>query len=658
MDQKEQFGNYILFRKLGEDPLGETFRAGKLGRSGVERVVTLRVFNGQGIDAPRLWARLRTRLGMQQLLKSPNLGDGVDAGEIRGVPYVAYDYVSGKSLAALMAQAEKRRRPVPLDHALLIAERVAQGLVVAGDVRHADERVLHGFVVPHLVLLSSEGEIRVLGTEAGPGLREAASGPAVHQAFARYLSPEALAGEPVAKSDDVYSLGVLLYEMITNRHLPPPAATGYGPIVEQAVVASEETPLSADLTVFLKKALAAAGERWPDVPALHKALAKLMAEGAYNPTTFNLAFFMHSLFREEIERETQEIEAEKRLPVAQMTAAPAAAQASRAPAPAAPPPPAATPASDARPALREQTAVGQAPSEGPNKVLLFGGIAAAIVLVGIGLYLTLGRAKTPPESAPTTPAATAVEAGAAGQPAASPTTTEVPSPAPATASPAPAAAATQDANQALLARLVEERFKASESAMRKQYDDQIRALQRQLEDSRKVPAPSKPNPEPAATAATVPGSVAAPASPAPGLTSGTSTGSAVPVEPASVEARPAPPVPQETAAAPAPQVPVVRQGDLVTMGAGVTPPRVQNLAQPRYPAIARQTGRSASVLIRVLVDENGRPADVQLKDSKRAGLGFDEAALESARRSSYTPATKHGVRVKMWLDLNIKFSPS
>jgi protein TonB len=94
------------------------------------------------------------------------------------------------------------------------------------------------------------------------------------------------------------------------------------------------------------------------------------------------------------------------------------------------------------------------------------------------------------------------------------------------------------------------------------------------------------------------------------------------------------------------------------MGAGVTPPRVQNLSQPRYPAIARQTARTASVLIRVLVDENGRPVEVLLKNSKRAGLGFDEAALDAARRSTYTPATKNGVRVKMWLDLNIKFSPS
>ena len=61
MNQREQFGNYILFRKLAEDPLGETFRAGRIGKQAVERVVLLRVFNGQGIDAPRLWGRLRTR---------------------------------------------------------------------------------------------------------------------------------------------------------------------------------------------------------------------------------------------------------------------------------------------------------------------------------------------------------------------------------------------------------------------------------------------------------------------------------------------------------------------------------------------------------------------------------------------------------------------
>src|SRR5688500_5140294 len=104
MSTREQFGGYLLLKKLGEDPLGETFRAGKIGRQGLERVVLLRVFNGPGIDGPRLWQRVSQRAAIHQVLKSPNLGDGVDMGEVRGTPYVAYDYVSGKNLATLFEQ--------------------------------------------------------------------------------------------------------------------------------------------------------------------------------------------------------------------------------------------------------------------------------------------------------------------------------------------------------------------------------------------------------------------------------------------------------------------------------------------------------------------------------------------------------------------------
>ena len=46
----EEFGKYLLLKKLAEDPLGETFRAGKVGKEGMEQVVLLRVFNGKGLD--------------------------------------------------------------------------------------------------------------------------------------------------------------------------------------------------------------------------------------------------------------------------------------------------------------------------------------------------------------------------------------------------------------------------------------------------------------------------------------------------------------------------------------------------------------------------------------------------------------------------------
>ena len=54
----------------------------------MERVVLLRVFNGQGLDGEQLWARSGRARAIQQSLKSPNIGDGVDMGQVRGLPYV------------------------------------------------------------------------------------------------------------------------------------------------------------------------------------------------------------------------------------------------------------------------------------------------------------------------------------------------------------------------------------------------------------------------------------------------------------------------------------------------------------------------------------------------------------------------------------------
>src|SRR5512147_431895 len=124
MNTRDQFGNYLLLKKLAEDALGETFRAGRIGRQGVERVVLLRVLNGAGFDAERLARALQTRSGLAQALKSPTIGGAIDVGQVRGVPYIVYDYNAGRSLAQLMEQAARRHSPIPLDHALLVAERV------------------------------------------------------------------------------------------------------------------------------------------------------------------------------------------------------------------------------------------------------------------------------------------------------------------------------------------------------------------------------------------------------------------------------------------------------------------------------------------------------------------------------------------------------
>ena len=159
MNTREEFGSYILLKKLFEDPLGETFRAGKLGPQGMEQVVLLRVFNGEGVDGEKLWQKIADRGAVQEALKSPNIGSGVDLGRVQGVPYVAYDYISGKTLAGLLQQAAREASPIPTDHALLISERISLGLAVGYETRIDEQRVLHGFVVPQLVMAPGPSDV-------------------------------------------------------------------------------------------------------------------------------------------------------------------------------------------------------------------------------------------------------------------------------------------------------------------------------------------------------------------------------------------------------------------------------------------------------------------------------------------------------------------
>jgi TonB family protein len=105
-----------------------------------------------------------------------------------------------------------------------------------------------------------------------------------------------------------------------------------------------------------------------------------------------------------------------------------------------------------------------------------------------------------------------------------------------------------------------------------------------------------------------------------------------------------------------PEQPKAARGDLVEPGPGVTAPTIVKRPQPRYPEAARRIGRSAVVVLRLLIDEEGNVAEIQQAGAK-AGMGFDRSAIMSAEKTAWKPAMMDGVAVKMWVDLRIEFQP-
>jgi TonB family protein len=128
-----------------------------------------------------------------------------------------------------------------------------------------------------------------------------------------------------------------------------------------------------------------------------------------------------------------------------------------------------------------------------------------------------------------------------------------------------------------------------------------------------------------------------------------------PVVPAPQPVVPAPqPVAPAPAPVPEPQAPRTQVGDLVPAGTeGLTPAHITRQALATYPPIARMQRIQGSVIISALINENGQVIDTRILTTASSLL--NDAAVNSVRRSTFTPGSKDGVRVKSWTPVRVDF---
>ncbi|HKV12308.1 MAG TPA: TonB family protein, partial [Thermoanaerobaculia bacterium] len=245
--------------------------------------------------------------------------------------------------------------------------------------------------------------------------------------------------------------------------------------------------------------------------------------------------------------------------------------------------------------------------------------------------------------------------GAAGPSAAAAPAT-MPQAAPAQPGGAPAAGAAP-VDMGNLQGMMDEKLAQQEAELRKKLDAEEARLKKELDLAKKNANKAPPGAQqpPAAAAAPEPApqqavpETAPPPTPAPAPVQ-PEPEPEPPPKPQIQEQRPAAPEP-----APEPEAPRVRVGDLVEPGPGVVQPQLVSFTNPEYPPVARKLRVEGVVVVSVLVDENGRVQDVRMVEPIKQKVGLNEAALAAARNARYRPATKEGVRVRMWTRLRIPF---
>ncbi|HET7705455.1 MAG TPA: hypothetical protein VFM36_05170, partial [Thermoanaerobaculia bacterium] len=185
----EQFGDYILLKKLESDGLGELFRAVRIEKGAAGAVVALRRLSGGQKEA--LAASAHAAGQLVPSLTGSTFAKDQQIGVVAGTAYVAHDYASGRSLRYIVDRARGNGggtpNPIPLDQAVVIAERVALSLATLGDLRHGGDRLLHGGLIPQFIWITEDGEIRVAGQCLGAGLAASLRDEKVASDIGRYF---------------------------------------------------------------------------------------------------------------------------------------------------------------------------------------------------------------------------------------------------------------------------------------------------------------------------------------------------------------------------------------------------------------------------------------------------------------------------------------
>jgi protein TonB len=216
------------------------------------------------------------------------------------------------------------------------------------------------------------------------------------------------------------------------------------------------------------------------------------------------------------------------------------------------------------------------------------------------------------------------------------------------------------AANAKIQAIVEQQLAKASEAQQKKYEQQQKELEKQLAAAKAAgkPAPNSQQIAQAAPSAPVQTPAVRPPAPEPVASPPPVPAPEPQPEPAKTQEKQekAPPPVPEPAKAREPEPPHVHAGDLVEGGPGVAPPQLVSFPKPEYPPLARRLRVHGVVVVSVLVDENGQVQDARMVEPIPQKVGINEAALAAARSARYKPATKQGVRVKMWTRLKIPFT--
>ncbi|MBN2575918.1 MAG: serine/threonine protein kinase [Deltaproteobacteria bacterium] len=221
----ERFGRYILLDRIGEGGMAEVYRAIMPGAEGFKRTFVIKKILAKLNQSPEFVEMFVREARIIALLNHPNIVQVYDFGSVDGQYFLAMEYLRGHDVLAIIRRLRDMKRSFPVAIATFIAHEVAGCLAYAHALAGPDGRALnivHRDVSPSNIMCLREGGVKLLDFGIASAVSDVSADRTDQSAFKgklRYMAPERLRNEAFDSRSDLYSLGVVLWEMLTCRRL-------------------------------------------------------------------------------------------------------------------------------------------------------------------------------------------------------------------------------------------------------------------------------------------------------------------------------------------------------------------------------------------------------------------------------------------------------
>ena len=310
----ERIGEFDLLGRLGSGGLATVFLARAAGAHGFRRLVALKVLHAHLREDTDLVHQLLEEAKLAARIRHVNVVPVLDVGEDDGGAFLVMEYVEGASLSTLQKRAKMAGKSLPLGIGLRVLCDALAGLHAAHELRDDHDRLLsvvHRDFSPQNILVGVDGSARL--TDFGIAKFEQAmklTKTGQIKGKVPYMAPEQARGRPLDRRSDVWSAGVLAWEILTGRGL----YSSFDEVTALLEIVSTDAPrvrgVKSDLPQALDDAVAWAltrelEQRCPSARALSKSLSEAAEELGGLADAAEVGEFVRELAAPELERERQ-----------------------------------------------------------------------------------------------------------------------------------------------------------------------------------------------------------------------------------------------------------------------------------------------------------------------------------------------------------------